>query len=233
MKQLVFKSIIAGALAIFFASCASNETANSDTVSQSEIYQTYSVEYDDADMELSATASYRFGGNKGTTLALISPSQVTFNGEKMAQDNNVFSGTFYNISRQVKFPGTFNFVFTDSDKKNYKNTINISPIEPSDYNSTIDTTEAYVVGWKGKPLQNAETITVYIESENHATCSKSSSIVGATSVRFEPIDLKNLNSGPANIYIERKANYSLQESTHLGGRMSATYSSKKVGVNVK
>ena len=116
MKKIVFKSLLVGTIAIMFASCASNETANSDTVSQSEIYQSYSVDYNDADMELSATASFRFGGNKGTTLALISPSQVTFNGEKMAQDNNMFSGTFYKINRQAKFPGSFNFVYTDSDK---------------------------------------------------------------------------------------------------------------------
>ena len=233
MKKIVFKSLLVGTIAIMFASCASNETANSDTVSQSEIYQSYSVDYNDADMELSATASFRFGGNKGTTLALISPSQVTFNGEKMAQDNNMFSGTFYKINRQAKFPGSFNFVYTDSDKKKHKNTINISPIAPSDYAPTLDTSEVYIVGWSGKPLQNAETITVYIESENHASCSKSSSIVGATSVRFEPVELKTLKSGPANIYIVRQADYSLQESTHLGGRMSASYSSKKVGINIK
>ena len=99
MKKSNFIFYVFSVLVIFFiTACISNETANSDKVSQSEIYQIYSVTYNAGDMELSARATLRFGGSSGTTLLLVKPSTVFFNNEEMPMENGSFSGTYYVIS---------------------------------------------------------------------------------------------------------------------------------------
>ncbi len=220
-------------LVIFLLSaCASNETANSDKVSQSEIYQIYSVSYNSGDMELSARATLRFGGSNGTTLLLVKPSIVKFNNEEMSMEHGSFSGTYYEINKQSDFIKNATFHYVNNDKKVFDNKINMEPIEIENYASILDTTKNYSIIWNGLPVGNAETITLVLEDKNYHNISVSTSIVGATSLTFSPSDLKGLTKGSANIYISRKSDFSLKEGTHLGGSIYSTYTSKKVGITI-
>lgn len=230
MKTL--KILVIMAVVLLFASCASNDTANSDTVKQSEIYQAYSVTYDSGDKELYATASFRFGGSTGTTLHLVSPSSITFNGEEMALENNIFSGTFYEINEQTSFIGKYEFVFTDCDKKTYKNKIIFYPVEIIDSPQEFDKNNSFTVSWAGK-LQNDERICLYIENQQNNISSVCTDIVGSTSIEMPAGQLKDFASGSANIYLTREMNISTKEDTHLGGRIFMKYVSRKVAVEIK
>jgi hypothetical protein len=211
-------------------SCASNETANSDKVSQSEIYQIYSISYNAGDMELSARATFRFGGSNGTTLLLVKPSIVKFNNEEMPMEQGSFSGTYYEINKQSDFIKNASFHYINNDKKSYDNKISMEPIDIVNFTSKLDTTQSYTLTWNGLPVGNAETVTLVIEDKDFHNISVSSSIVGANSLSFSSSELKGLTKGAANIYISRNANFSLKEGTHLGGSIYYTYTSKKVGI---
>jgi hypothetical protein len=217
----------------FLNSCVSNETANSDTVKQSEIYQSYTVTYDAGDMELSSTAFFRFGGSAGTTLNLVKPSKIIFNGQEMAMGKNIFSGTFYETSQQIEPAKSYTFVFTDTDNKTYTNTARIDPIEISGYPATIKKSESLKVSWTGAPVQQDERVYVSLEGKDLVNCSSSTNIVGANSVEISPELLKDLKAGEANIVLKREKNLSLQEATHLGGNYSITYVAKKVSAKVE
>jgi opacity protein-like surface antigen len=229
MKNLFY--LFALAAILFTASCASNETAESDTVKQSEIYQTLSVTYDAGDKELSATASFRFGGGTGTTLHLTDPAKVTFDGEEMRLENDIFNGTYYSIDRQEDFKGQYSFVFTDGDKKTYTNSFTYAPISITDYPGDAEKTTGIMVKWD-LPLKNNERVYLYVEDNKGNTSWVSTEIVGATSIELTPDKLKDLFPGSVNIYLTREVNSSLTDATHLGGKVFLKYISPKVGLNL-
>jgi len=216
-----------------FTCCVSNETANSDSVKQSEIYQSYTITYDAGDMELSATAFFRFGGSAGTTLNLVKPSSISFNGSEMAMGKNIFSGTFYETNQQTQAYGLYKFVFTDTENKTYTNTASIYPVEISEYPENIKKNEGFAVSWKGMPVQQNEKVYVSLEGKDFMNCSSSTDIIGTNSVNISAELLKDLKPGDANIVLKREKSSSLKEATHLGGSITITYVAKKVSTRVE
>lgn len=234
MKNIFFVQFIMFSFILFFASCVSNETANSDTVKQSEIYQSYTVTYDSGDKELTATASFRFGGSTGTSLALTAPSKVLFNDQEMAADKNLFTGTFYEINKQITAqPLVFAFEYADNDKKSYKNSVAIDAIDIDSYPKSIMKNGEFEVSWLGSPLQNGESVSVTLEGKEFFSCTQNTSTVGATSVKFSKELLKDIKSGDADIVAKRTKSLSLKEASHLGGSITATYVSAKVGTTIQ
>lgn len=232
MKKVLYP-ISVMTIVFTLSSCVSNETANSDTVKQSEIYQSYTITYDAGDMELSATAFFRFGGSAGTTLNLVKPSNIFFNGQEMVMGKNIFSGTFYETNLQVQPAKSYAFVFTDTDNKTYANTATIDPIDINDYPKTIKKAEGLKVTWNGSPVQQNEKVYVSLEGKEFMNCSSSTEIVGTNSVEISVELLKDLKTGDANIVLKREKNLNLKEATHLGGNLTITYVAKKVTAKVE
>src|SRR6476620_1924734 len=90
---------IAGAV-LLLSACASTDSSNSDNVKQTEVWQNYWVEYDDASNALTSGCTFRFGGSTGTTLLLTKPANVTFDGQEMTSSSGVLikgviGGTHY------------------------------------------------------------------------------------------------------------------------------------------
>ncbi len=229
MKTLTFVALCAAG--IFLSSCGSTDTANIDAVKQSEIHQSYSVTYNSGDRELYASASFRFGGSTGTTLSLVGGSSVLFDQEAMAAENNMFSGTFYSISKQANFKGSYVFTFQDCEKKKYTNRAEFLPIEISEYPTTADKSTGIMVKWS-VPLKNNETVTLYMEDAKNNVSSATTSVVGANSIELPSDQMNNIVPGQVNIYLVRESSNSLSESTHLGGNMFVQYTSKKVGISL-
>jgi hypothetical protein len=215
---------------LLFISCASTDTANSDTVKQSEIYQSYTITYNEGDMELSATAFFRFGGATGTTLKLVNPSFVTFNGQKMDSGKNIFSGTFYEINLQVPLSQSNTFVFTDIDNKTYTNTVSLYPFKINDYPAIINRNKGAKISWIGDPLQKDERIEVAIDGAEKSFCSFSIYSSKDNTIDISRDRLIDIKPGDATIELKRVKDPELKEATHLGGNMTVTYVVKKLSV---
>lgn len=222
--------LITGVFAVMLiASCASTDTANSDTVKQSEICQLYTVTYDAGMHELSATAYFRFGGSTGTTLSLVKPSNIIFDGEDMAMENFGFTGTYYALNKQVDFRGAHEFKYTDNDNKTYVNKATVTPVQITEYPKTADKNTGFTVRWDN-PLNNNEKISVYVEDSKNYSTYVSIDVVGATGVELSKEQIKDVEPGNINIYLVREMNLSLVESTHLGGNMFVKYTTEKIGM---
>ena len=230
MRKIVFifATITSGLL---FTRCASTDTAKSDAVNQAEIYQSYSVVYDAGDKELSATATFRFGGPTGTTLSLAKPSIVSFNGEAMLVENSVFTGTYYKIEKQTNFVNTCTFVFVDTQNMRYINSAPLMAAEFREYPSNTDKKTGFTVNWDD-PLKPGETVTLNIEDGKNNTASVSINTQGATKLTFEPDDLKLIEPGPCKIGLVRVSALVLKEATHLHGDLNVKYISEKRWVNL-
>ncbi len=231
MKKIIY--FLSVTLLLFLISCASNETANSDAVKQSEIYQSYTVTYDEGDMELTATAFFRFGGATGTTLKLVKPSSVTFNGQQLDAGNNVFSGTFYETNQQVPPSKSYNFVFTDCDNKTYSNAVSLYPFKLDDCPSVIKRTEGCKLKWTGAPIQKDERVEVTMDGSEKSFCNITTYDGGANSIDITADKLKDMKPGDATIDVKRIASTNLKEATHLGGSLTVTYVAKRVSVKVE
>ena len=218
--------------AVMLASCASNETADSDDVKQSEIHQAYTITYNAAEKELKATASFRFGGPNGTTLHLVEPSKITLDGEEMGMDKNIFSGTFYEADIQTGLKSSYTFVFTDCENKKYMNVAEIFPVEVDACPDEIITARGFEVTWKS-PLREGETMDLIIEDNTGHSATVSTNIVGAATLSFDSGDLGTITSGPGHVYLVRRSDKALAEATHLGGSMSIKYLSHKKPVKIK
>ena len=232
MRKIIYSFSIA-IIAFALYSCVSNDTANSDTVKQSEIYQNYTITYDAGEMELSATAFFRFGGATGTTLSLVKPSNVLFNGQEMTPGKSIFSGTFYEINLQASSEKSYTFLYSDNDKKTYKNSASIDVIEIKEYPKIIKKAEGLKVTWNGSPVQQNERVSLSLEGKDFMSCTALTDVVGANSVIIPAEYLKEIKSGDADIILKREKNIDLKETAHLGGRLAITYVAKKVTVKVE
>lgn len=228
MKKTAFILILAS-LPLIFWQCASNETANSDAVKQTEIYQSYSVIYNAGEKELEATAGFRFGGANGTTLLISQPGKVVFNGESMPSANNIFMGTYYKINRQESAESVYTFVYTDCDQNEFTNKVSLTATRIAACPETINLQAAFTVEWDA-PLGEGEKMYVNIGDNKHNSASAFTGVVGATSVEVPAEVLKGLSPGSGEVWLSREKSSSLKEATHLGGVMNSKYITESAAV---
>lgn len=213
------------AIVPYFSSCVSNEIADSDKVSQEEIYQTYRVTANRSDESLTAFASFRFGGSSGTTLRLTAGSNVLWNAQEMPADQNMFMGAFYEKKEKLELQNKHVFVFTDTEKKSYTNEIELMPAEPIDIPTEFSSKKSLTITWVGQALREGESITCNLKDSTFTT-SVRLDLMGANSITVKPEDWAKSKKGLINISLERTYKLSLPDATHLGGSIEASYISK-------
>ncbi len=142
-------------------SCVSNETADSKDVSQSEIYQTYRVNW--AEGSGSVRASFRFGGENGTTLRMAESAKIIYNGKKLREGKFLLGGAFYS-SDQVAYSPTHTFRFTDNDGQVYENSFEFERLEFKNAPKTITKGEDLVLPLSRK-LENGEQINLRAQAD--------------------------------------------------------------------
>lgn len=229
MKNIIIISL----LLLFLSACMSSDTANSDTVKQSEIHQKYSVTYDQTAKELEITAQFRFGGSGGTTLQLVDPAYIEYNGKEMRMANNFLQGTYYEMKEQTDFTANHSWEYGDCDKNIFKNNLRLYDAEIINFTSEVSKSKGFTILWKGMPVQENEEISLIIETaENSFFENISTDIQGAREINVSPERLKDIPLGAANFQLKRVIDLPLQEGEHLGGKIYGKYLSKKFAVQI-
>ena len=218
---------------LFFTggACPSNDTTASNKVAQSEIYQSYTVKESDQNYEV--TAFFRVGGSTGTTLALIAPSKVTFNGQTMQEQKNTSSGTFYTINVANNTPnGTF--AFTDRTGKTYSNKIDLAKIA---LNSTaLKTNGVTPVNIPlSRPTTDSTNLTLELNNQsfflsNPSQKSEAYFDKAKNSIVIMPAAWKKLPNGNVSLNLEVSNSMPTQQGTGLGGNISFTYNTAPLNV---
>lgn len=232
MKKLLLAFIPAAAL---LASCASTETADSSTVKQTEIYPSYDIKYDAADGNLRATASFRFGGASGTTMRLVDPSKVTYNGKDMEKQNNFLSGTYYSYSI-AGYESTHTFEYTDNDGKKYKNTIALEPCKFDERTMTVPDGKAFNAT---VTIGDPKDVTLYASDTAHIDEAMLSSDpnakvyydASAKTLRVAPEFFEHIRSSECSLILKSvKTKDQLDQTNHLGGSMEIEYRSQPLKI---
>lgn len=217
-------------------SCASNETADSKDVKQSEIYQNYTINWIMG--KGYSSASFRFGGENGTTLHLTSPSKITFNGQQLTESEFLFGGSFYE-GDQRGYSSKHEFRFIDTDGKTYVNNINFEDVEFVDPPQTVSKNENLVIELT-RPILASERIVLAAKSDT----SKSNEVqIGNDSDASAYYDLKagkliikpgfflNFKDVSATIwFIKEEKKKPIDQPTNLGGELKFNFQSFAISV---
>lgn len=213
---------------VLFSACASNEIANSGDVKQSEIYQSYAVTYDEESNETYIKATYRFGGKNGTTLVLTPPSNVTFNGEGMTRYESDFAGAYYKIAQVKPLANGMNctFVFTDTDKKIFTNSIKFNPVLIGGVPNSIGKENPLKFTMMTNPLAYGEKIIIELKDSNHSAVFEVPTQQPKRQFVLPAKVLKKL-SGEVKMQVTRSYNIMLSDATDEGGTIRFEYKTKE------
>lgn len=229
MKEFSKFSILI--IVFLIVSCKSNETSDSDKVVQTEIYQTYSVYYDASSQTQSISASFRFGGNNGTTLRLVKNSKVSWNSQEMHEESSIFSGTYYEIKKVGDVIPENKFLYIDNDEKNYQNIIPLLKAEPLLEGNVLSKQNDNTINWVGLPSTANDEVKIIVKDslKEYYFYPK---IKGTSNMVIKGSELKDVVIGNANLQIRRTVTSSLQNGNAIGGEIYSEYLSKPINIKI-
>lgn len=221
----LFFSIIS--LSFFFSSCSSNEIGNSKDVNPATIYFDYQITGEEGNEDITVMLQYRFGGENGTTLVLEEPSKVELDGQVIKTDSSKMTGAFYEIIKPVKdFIGKHTIVFTDINKKQYKEEFSFQPI-------TLRTTIPAIIE-RGDLVFELDGL----NAEDHVrvllndTAFASPGINRVDTVKngriiISKADLETVVNGPVHLELYKEDEKPVKDGTTEGGRLFVSYGLKR------
>lgn len=236
-------------LALTAFGCRSCETIDSSKLDPSEIYQEYSVTVNDSTI---ASAEFRVSGSTGTTVALVAPSAVQYNGQSMSEHlRTTFSGTYYS-SETKGFAGSHTFVFTDSSGKKFTNVLTFEPISINGNDLVLSKSSGSIQIPLTRGLADGESITASLDSDAEPpkqtanTNSNSSntdepqysadlrgSVDNSTrSLKIDGEQIRKFVAGKAKLHLYLNGSRKPAEIGIRGGNMNYSIQSPTVRVNV-
>lgn len=221
-------------LLLILCACPSTAITDSDKVDQDEIYQSYSLIYNDENSTTEARATFRVGGMTGTTLNLVSPSKITFNSLEM--ESSRILGSSYSIELDNGFTRKHYWLWTDNNKKTYKNTATITSIDFDNPPDEISNSNNVEIEFSGSELSDGEEVKAVIESTSDGQTESAYAYqtnAGANSVTFEEEDLAKLFEGQATLYLERSKSTEVSSGTSKGGSINVTYRTRDVSIQIR
>jgi hypothetical protein len=229
-KLLKLVLFIVGVLFFTGGACPSNDTTQSNKIAQSEIYQSYAVSESGQDYRV--TAFFRVGGPTGTTLALVTPSKVTFNGQTMQEQKNTSSGTFYTINIP-KNTASGTFAFSDREGKTYTNKIDLAKISLNSSSPQVNGAAPVAIPLSGHLTDdpdfnleiNDQTFSVDAAPNNNSEAYLDKA---KNSIVVVPAAWKKIPNGNVSLNLEVKYTIPTQQGTGLGGSIIFNYKTAPV-----
>jgi hypothetical protein len=214
-------------LGLFLSSCSSNEIGNSKDVNPDAVFFNYEVWAEEGKSNVTVHLQYRMGGPNGTTLVLNEPSRVILDGEKLEPDSAKFSGAYYETQKPVaSFGGKHLIVFTDLNKKEYKEEFEFTPFILKPDLPVVLTRGDLVFNLGG--LDSIDYIRVLLTD----TSFTSHDINDVDTVKngrliISAERLSALKSGPINLQFYKELEKPIKNGTREGGKLSITYGLKR------
>jgi len=214
-------------ISLFTISCTSNEIGSSKDVNPEAIYFDYKIWGEEADSDITVMLQYRFGGINGTTLMLEEPSKAELDGQPIKADSSRMTGAFYEVLKPVKnFAGHHTIVFTDLNKKEYKEEFNFQPIAFRTIVPGVIKRGDLIFELDG--LDPVDYVRVLLTD----TSFESEGINRVDTVRNGRVilslkDLKTVVNGPVTLELYKEEEKPLKNPTNEGGKISLTYGLKR------
>ncbi|MFN5417835.1 MAG: hypothetical protein ACK5B9_12325 [Flavobacteriia bacterium] len=211
MKKILFISAI-----ILLASACKKDSSEID---QNTIYQSYSMVYDEETDQTTVSAKFFEDKMNGKNLELTGGSKVTMNGSTMTKNGTTYSSTVDG------YLATASLIFTNSEGKEYANTINkANPITNDDEMYLNKNITGYWY-WFGNTIASGEKVSLSLINvpDNSLSQSFSETTIGRDYVKMLASSLINLPDGNTKVTISRSKETTTGNFATVGGTITATY----------
>ncbi len=219
----LFSVVIVSVLLLTISSCTSNEIGNSKDVNPETIWFDYRIWGQEGTDEVTVKLQYRFAGETGTTLVLTEPSKVELDGRVVPVDSSKYAGAYYEMQEPVdSFKGKHTIVFTDVNKKQYKEEFHFHPMALRSKIPASLTRSDLVFELDG--LEPVDYVRVLLSD----TSSKSEGINRVDTVKngrlhLSKSQLGSLVNGPITLELIRESEKPVKSSTAEGGKIAVSY----------
>jgi len=227
MKQKTYLLLLINLLLLVILLSCAEDAIPSNEVYVGEILRYYEASCINSDTTyITATflteANFDTQNNPfGKRVVLEPPSNITFNGKLMQEQEELFGGTVYKISVDSKWPKKFEWVWMDNEGKKHVDSAAMNTIDlPGEW--LLQDGIQYAVVWKGSPVREGEEITVSIENDDESWY-ESTRKAGARSVTIDGMIFGLDPFGYYNVKISRTLRIRNQDETLAGDTESGSY----------
>lgn len=213
---------------LLLAGCNNNEVSPQPYVDPEAIFFDYRVWGDEESNEITVRLQYFVGFEGGKTIAWKEPASVEFDGVPLTADSTRMNGFYYETRVPLDdFTGKHEIVFTDSDKKKYTESFDFSPFGLSKEIPAAAGRSELPVTLNG--LDSGATVRlILIDTALYSRGIDKVDTLRHDTVTITPRDFENLRNGPIYFEIHRDEEWPLKEPGKGGGRLSLSYSLKRV-----
>lgn len=198
-----------------------------DVLSPESIYFDYKISGHEGDDKLTVLLQYKEGDEEGQTVTIDGPGKVMLDEEVLMVDSAAMTGTFYETNKVIdSFAGKHMIVFTNLNKKEYKEEFNFQPV--SLVTAIPDTIHRGELAFELAGLEPEDMVRVVLTD----TMWVNDGINRIDTVRGGRIilsadDLKKLSNGPIQLELIREYERPIKNGTKAGGRISINYGLKR------
>lgn len=226
----VFPFFIVASVFLFTA-CFSTDVSNSEDVNQDKIYQKYFVACN-ASGTVETDVIFRFSSRKGNTLELTSPSTVLVNGKKLEGEKLLLRGYVYRKVIPIDKNGTYNFLYTDTDMKTYKNSIEIEPVAFNNASKIIKYASKTKIPIEPTVVKNNESVQLIITVNDTTKISLTSDSRKLKYFKLTPEDFTGIAPGKGEMKLVRTVKGKINETTSCGGKIDGNYTSEIIPIEI-
>jgi hypothetical protein len=204
---------------LLLISCTSNETSNDPKA----IYFDYKIWGDEDAGYMTVRLQYRFAGRNGTTLLLEKPAKAELDSIEIKADSSKMNGAYYEISQPTgEFAGKHTIVFTDINKKQYREEFTFHPISLRTPIPAMVNRGDLVFDLDGlEPLDFVRVLlndtAAFSEGIDYIDTVKNGHIT------ITQAQLRRLENGPVHLEFSKEDEKRIKNGTPGGGRLSISY----------
>ena len=198
-------------LTLLMVSCRKE---NSELVKQEEIWTDYRLIYKAESETTFARASFKHNSSIGENLKLSSKSEISLNNNSIE-----FDGSFFWYEKVMnEYVKTVDFLYTDLDDNQFKNTISI--LDSAEITASEDTLfkdSVQFIGWDGSALKASEFVLLVAYDTTGAKLNVvEQDTVGASGFYLVNSELNSLPTGLVDVHFERWKSFDIN-GTKVGG----------------
>lgn len=210
---------------IVLIGCLSDEPIN---VNQDHLWTHYEFIYDAHQDSTQVKVQFRFKEESGTLLKILDPAYITFNDQKLIYnpDLSAYTLKMYGISNE----GTF--VFTDADRNQYINQVNLTKDIKLPMIENINTSEDIELNWQGDPVGVNEAVNIFSTSDSNDIKLATQSNLNSNNIVLAGEEILSLNQKTIDLMIDRVKNLPLQNSNTAGGYITSTFRDCQLNIPV-
>jgi hypothetical protein len=214
-------------ISFIYSSCNSNEIGGSKDVNPESIYFDYKITGEEGKDDITVMLQYRFAGANGTTLVLDEPSKVELDGQAIRVDSSRMTGAYYEVLKPLKeFTGKHSIVFTDLDKKQYKEEFSFQPITLRAKLPESIKRDDLIFELDG--LEPVDYVRVLLTDTSFASDGINRvDTVKNGRVMISKEDLEKVVNGPVHLELYKEVEKPLKERTREGGALYISYGLKR------